>query len=174
MKNKKTFFYCIVFFSLLAQTAFAGKKKDKFEALWKSPYSVEIESLGVGYDGSKMVKAWAYGKNADMAIIEAKKNAISAVIFKGIPAGNGAASTPAICKDPNALEKNQDFFNNFFKDGGKYLQFINISNDGMPGGSDRIKMKKGYKVAIKASVAYNNLRKYLEEQGIAKRMDMGF
>ena len=44
----------------------------------------------------------------------------------------------------------------------------------MPGGQDRIKMDKGYKVAVKVSIAYNNLRKYLEDQGIAKAMDAGF
>lgn len=173
MKNNKLLIISIVLSSLITQMVFAGKKKEH-KALWHSPYNIEIESLGVGNDGSKIVKVWSYGKNADIAIIEAKKNAIAAVIFRGVPAGNGAAQTPAICNDQNALENNQVFFDEFFKDGGKYLQFINITNDGMPGGSDRLKLKKGYKVAIKASVSYNNLRKYLENEGIAKRMNMGF
>lgn len=55
-----------------------------------------------------------------------------------------------------------------------YLSFVNSTTDGMPGGADRIKMKKGYKVALSASVAYDQLRKYLEEKGIAKKLDSGF
>jgi hypothetical protein len=35
-------------------------------------------------------------------------------------------------------------------------------------------MKKGYKVAIYAQVMYDALRKQLEADGIARRLDSGF
>jgi hypothetical protein len=54
------------------------------------------------------------------------------------------------------------------------MQFVNVTNDGMPGGKDRVRIKSGYKVAIKASVAYNNLRDYMEDKGMAKSLDAGF
>lgn len=148
--------------------------KRQFKAMWRSPYNIEIENLGVGSDGTKLVKAWANAKNPEQAVAKAEKNAVAAIIFKGLPSGNGAASTPAICNDQNALEKHKTFFENFFQTGGKYLQFVNRTNDGMPGGKDRIKMEKGYKIAVKASIAYDNLREYLEEQKIVKPMDAGF
>jgi hypothetical protein len=44
----------------------------------------------------------------------------------------------------------------------------------MPGGDDRIKMNKGYKVAVKTSLAHSNLRKYLEQEGMVRKMDSGF
>jgi len=168
--KKKIFFISTLLLFTLVQCA----TRKQFKAMWKSPYNIEVESLGVGQEGTKLVKAWANARKPEEAVFKAEKNAVAAVIFKGIPAGNGAAQTPAICRNQNALEKHQSFFNKFFKTGGKYLQFVNRANDGMPGGKDRIKMKKGYKLAVKASVAYDDLRKYLENEGIAKAMDAGF
>lgn len=144
------------------------------KAMLESPYNYEIQNLGVGQEGTKLVKVWGYDKKPDMAIIEAEKNAVAAAIFRGIPAGNGAAATPALCSDQNCYENNQKFYDSFFQPGGKYLQYVNITNDGMPGGNDRIKMSKGYKVAVKASVAHSNLRKYLEQEGMIRKMDSGF
>lgn len=146
----------------------------QFKSMWKSPYNIEVETLGVGEDGTKLVKVWANARKPEQAIIKAEKNAVAAAIFKGFPAGNGAEKSPSICRDKNALEEHKAFFEDFFKPGGKYLQFVNRTNDGMPGGKDRIKMKKGYEIAVKASIAYNNLRQYLEEEQIAKPMDAGF
>jgi len=62
----------------------------------------------------------------------------------------------------------------FFEVGGKYLQYIAVTNDADPSGEDRIKMKKGYKVAIYVQVMYDALRKQLEADGIARRLDSGF
>jgi hypothetical protein len=168
---KRTFFVLVIAFVAFSVTNAQSRKERK--AMYDSKYNYEIESLGVGQDGTKLVKIWGYGKKADDAVYEAKRNAVAAAIFRGIPAGNGAAATPALLS-VDGYEKNMDFFDDFFKAGGMYLSFVNSTTDGMPGGSDRIKMDKGYKVALSASVAFDQLRKYLEEKGIAKKMDAGF
>lgn len=170
MKSNKTILLLVMCF--VSFSVFAQRKNTK--AMLQSPYNYELETLGVGQDGTKLVKVWGYDKKADRAMVKAERNAVAAAIFRGYPAGNGAAKTPAICTTNNCYESNQKFFDAFFKPGGKYLQFVNLTNDGMPGGKDRIKMKKGYKVAVKASVAYAQLRKYLEDEGLAKRLDSGF
>ncbi len=163
----------ILVLAILAVTTTDAQSRKERKAMYDSNYNYEIECLGVGQDGTKLVKIWGYGKKADDAVFEAKKNAVAAVIFRGIPGGRGAAATPAILS-VDGYEKNMDFFDDFFKAGGMYLSFVNSTTDGMPGGSDRIKMSKGYKVALSASVNYEQLRKYLEEKGIAKKMDAGF
>jgi hypothetical protein len=163
----------ILALAIFAATTVDAQSRKERKAMYDSNYNYEIESLGVGQDGTKLVKIWGYGKKADDAVFEAKKNAVAAVIFRGIPGGRGAAATPAILS-VDGYEKNMDFFDDFFKAGGMYLSFVNSTTDGMPGGSDRIKMSKGYKVALSASVNYDQLRKYLEEKGIAKKMDAGF
>lgn len=169
MKNL-VFILCMV---LLGATSLNAQSRKEQKAMYNSSFNYEIESLGVGQDGSKLVKIWGYGKKPENAVYEAKKNAVAACIFRGIPGGKGAAPTPSILP-VDGYEKNSAFFDEFFKAGGMYLSFVNSTTDGMPGGADRIKMDKGYKVALSASVNYDQLRKYLEEKGIAKKLDSGF
>jgi|AntRauTorcE11898_2_1112593.scaffolds.fasta_scaffold00221_2 hypothetical protein len=169
---KRHHLYLLVGLTIAVTACSSSQKAGK--AMLESPYNYEILNLGVGVEGTKLVKVWGYDKKADMAILKAEKNAVAAAIFRGIPAGNGSAATPALCSDQNCYGKNRKFFDNFFMPGGKYLQYVNITNDGMPGGDDRIKMNKGYKVAVKTSLAHSNLRKYLEQEGMVRKMDSGF
>ena len=167
---KKTFLIAVLLYTALLTNA---QTRRDLKAMYHSQYSYEVSCLGVGQDGTKAIKVWGYGKNAEVAAFNAKRDAVAAVIFRGVPGGNGAAPSPALV-GMDGYEKNPDFFDEFFKAGGMYLSFINLTNDGVPSGEDRIKMDKGYKVAISASVNYEGLRKYLEEKGIAKRLDAGF
>lgn len=167
--------FLILFFGvgLMANAQEKYSRKEK-KAHYSSDYNYEVQIMGVGQDGTKVMKVSGYGKKVEDAIIEAKMNAVASVIFKGIPGGSGAAATPAILTDPNAGEKHAEYFETFFSPGGKYLQFITMTTDGMPSGQDRMKMKKGYKVFIYSQVMYNALRKQLETDGIARRLDSGF
>ena len=81
---------------------------------------------------------------------------------------------PAICRDANAYQVNQDYFDNFFQTAGPYIDFVNMTTDGVPSGQDRLKVKKGYKVAIYVQVMFDNLRKKLEADGIVKGLSSGF
>jgi hypothetical protein len=154
-----------------AQERYTRKER---KAHYNSNYNYEVQIMGVGQDGTKVMKVVGYGKRVEDAVIEAKMNAVASVIFKGIPGGYGAAATPAILTDPNAGDKHAAYFENFFSPGGKYLQFITMTTDGMPSGQDRLKIKTGYKVSIYAQVMYDALRKQLEVDGIARRLDSGF
>jgi len=159
---------CVVALPLGAQT----RKERKI--LYNSQYNYEIEPVGVGQDGTKVFKVWGYGKDVPAAVMNAKEAAVAACIFKGLPGGQGSAPTPPICSEPNAEVKHEQYFESFFTVGGKYLQFIALTNDGDPAGEDRLKIKKGYKVAIYVQVMYDALRKQLEADGIARRLDSGF
>ncbi|MEI8271801.1 MAG: hypothetical protein WCG08_04200 [Paludibacter sp.] len=168
--RKKIIFTGII--TLVALISTAQTRRD-LKAMYHSQYSYEVSCLGVGQDGTKAIKVWGYGKNAEVAAYNAKRDAVAVMIFRGVPGGNGAAPTPAILSI-DGYEKNAEFFDAFFKSGGMYLSFINLTTDGVPSGDDRVRMEKGYKVAICASVNYDGLRKYLEEKGIAKKLDAGF
>lgn len=157
---------------LVVATSFGQTRKER-KAMYDSQYNYELACLGVGNDGTKLLKVWGYGKKVDNAIYDAKRTAVAAVIFRGVPGGNGAAPTPSILP-VDGYEQHIDFFDEFFKDGGMYLSFVNLTTDGTPGGSDNIKMSHGYKVAVSASINFNALRKYLEDKGVVKRMDAGF
>lgn len=164
--------YTVFLFSLVAVSVFGQTRKER-KAMYDSQYNYELACLGVGNDGTKLLKVWGYGKKVDNAIYDAKRTAVAAVIFRGVPAGNGAAPTPSLLP-VDGYGQNMDFFDEFFKDGGMYLSFVNLTTDGTPGGADNIKMSHGYKVAVSASINFNELRKYLQDKGVVKRLDAGF
>ncbi|MGI6477845.1 MAG: hypothetical protein ACOX0M_00200 [Salinivirgaceae bacterium] len=170
--TKKIQFTFVLLLAIVVSTNAQSRKERK--AYYGSKYNVEIETLGVGNDGTKLFKVWGYGKKVNDAVFEAKRNAISAAIFKGIPAGRGASPTPALTTEVDAETKHQEFFDEFFKDGGKYLQYVNLSGDGEPREADKIKMKKGYKVGVAVSINHTALRKYLEEKGVIRSLTTGF
>jgi hypothetical protein len=178
MKNSKYFYLtiCIMLLAIEALYPQARHSRRERKVHYSSSSNYEVEITGVGQDGTKTMKVWGYGKKVEDAIIQAKMNAVASVIFRGIPGGQGAASTPAILSDPNAADEHADYFDEFFSPDGKYLRFINLTTDGMPGGQDRLRMSKpkGFKVAIYAQVMYDNLRRQLEADGIARRLDSGF
>lgn len=156
-----------------ATDAWSQKRKER-KVLFGSSYNYEVSTEGVGQRGTKFVKVWGYGKKVDQAIVQAKKNAVAAAIFRGYPGGSNVSPTPPLCKDPNAEENNYEYFQEFFETGGKYLKFVNQTTDGIPSGQDRRKVKKGYKVAIYVQVMHDNLRRQLEADGIIKSLGSGF
>jgi hypothetical protein len=131
----------------------------------------EVECLGTGSQGTQLIKIWGYGKKPEDAVIQAKRNAVHAVIFKGILAGQGCMKRPLIT-EPGAEEANADYFKEFFSPAGRYLNFVSLSGEGV---QERIKIdSKTYKVAINVSVAHSALRQELESAGVLKKLGSGF
>lgn len=162
----------------LASSMGNAQSKNKVRKMeYNSKYNYEVATIAVGVDGTKLVKVWGYGPKPEEAIRHAKELAIACAIFRGFPpASNGAAAkTPPIVTDDSVIEKYAEFFDNFFAPGGKYLQYVNLSTDAPPSGEDRVKVnKKTYKVGVVLSIAFDELRKDLEKEGIARRLDAGF
>ncbi len=133
----------------------------------------EIEGVGVGTQGTYLVKVWSYSKKPTVAINQAKKNAVHGIIFKGfsgkpgIP-GQKALATPAI------EQEKKDFFDNFFSDKGNYNRFVTESGDGSVAAEDRMKVGKQYKIGVVVSVNVSALRKELEDAGVIKGLGSGF
>ncbi|MBI9069335.1 MAG: hypothetical protein JEZ09_18705 [Salinivirgaceae bacterium] len=178
MKKVAQIFTLVLATILIATSISSAQSRNKVRKLeYNSSYNYEVATVAVGVDGTKLVKVWGYGKKPEDAIRNAKELAVACAIFRGFPAAsNGkAAKTPAITSDSNAADKNAEFFENFFAPGGKYLQYVNLSTDAPPSGSDRVKVnKKTYKVGIVVSIAFDELRKDLEKEGIARSLDSGF
>lgn len=135
-------------------------------------YNYEVVPVGVGAQGSYLIKVYSYAKSYDDAVEIGKENAVRAVLFKGIPGGNGVSNQKAFVSIEQ-LNSNKSFFDSFFKD-GTYLRFISLSNDGTIGQKDRLKVGNQYKIGIVYSVRKDDLRKYLEDQGIIKKLGSMF
>lgn len=158
------FLFCSV--TLVAQ----NKKQRKMAGFLISNY--EVECMGTGMDGTQLIKVWGFGKKPDKAVYQAKKNAVHAVIFKGINGGSPGCMTRPLITQPGAEVQHSDFFETFFTDGGHYLNFVSQTGDGS---LDRIKVsKKQYKVGVVVSVRHSALRNELETAGIIRQLGGGF
>ncbi len=149
--------------ALLPATSLAQSRREIID-ISSMDTNYSVETLKVGADGTKYVKVSGFGKSDDAAALNAKRNAVHAAIFRGFPSAPETNATPAICTDPAAMQKHKLYFDNFFS--GDYVQYINITTDGVPSGSDRVKVKGGYEVKVYAQIMFDNLRKRLEADGV--------
>lgn len=157
---KKILFLSLLMLLVGVTTSYAGKKQKKV-------YKYEIAPVGVGSQGSVLIKVFSYAKNEKAAKELAKENAVHGVLFKGIVGGNGVSAQPALVK-PNEMDANEDFFDTFFEE-GTYLRYVSLSSDGTVSADDRLKVGKEYKIGIVVSVNRADLRKYLESEGVIKK-----
>ena len=163
----------LLFILCVCMVSVCSAQKNDRRASYKSWENYEITTERVGVEGTKFVKVWGFGKNVDKAVMNAKRNAVHACIFRGLPGNTNANSTPAILNE-SAYEQNYTYFEEFFAPGGAYLGFVNQTTDGVPSGQDRRKVKGGYKVGIYVQVMYDNLRNKLERDGLKRRLSDGF
>lgn len=92
-------------------------------------YTYKTECLGVEGDGTQTLKAWGSGRNRFDAFAQARKNAISDVIFKGILDGKSECEMRALVPEVNAREKYEAYFNKFFEDGGEYRNYVSMRDE---------------------------------------------
>ena len=167
---KKTGLLLFVLISLSNILYAQNKKADNETKIWR----YEIEAVGTGVQGSSLIKVWSYSKNPVVAIEQAKKNAVHGIIFKGYVGKQGISGQKPLAQSSNLEVEKADFFNSFFADGGKYMKFVTLSNDGAVAAEDRMKIGKEFKIGVIVSVNIATLRKDLEDAGIIKSLGSGF
>lgn len=159
----------------LASCATTKKVADKQTLTWQ--YEIE-PTTGQAVQGSILVKVWSYSKDKNVAITQAGKNAVHGVLFKGVSElKNEYARVPAqkaMVTDLNAESTYKSYLEDFFKDGGKYMKYVNFVNNGIPAPGDIIKVGKEYKIGVRVSVAKDALRKEMEAAGVVKALGAGF
>lgn len=170
-KSIKLFSILMLLFTFYSLTVTGqNKKADKDTHNWE----YEIEPVGVGTQGSYLIKVWSYSKKPIVAIEQAKKNAVHGIIFKGFVGIQGVPGQRPLTTNPNLEVEQAEFFKNFFAEGGKYMKFVNITNDGSVASEDRLKIGKEYKIGVVVSVNVAGLRKDLEDAGILRGLSSGF
>ncbi|AFR35090.1 hypothetical protein [Riemerella anatipestifer] len=130
-------------------------------------YNYEMVCQGVGSQGSNLVKVYSYASTMEEATRQVKRDAVHGILFKGILGGNRCSFQPPIVS-PAELESHKEFFDNFFK--GDYERFVNLSSDGNIPAKDRLRVGSKYKIGVTVSVNKNELRKYLENKGVIKKL----
>lgn len=73
--------------------------------------------------GKLTVRAWGHGPSKGKALEQARKNAVTHLLFSGYQGATGILSRPLVT-EVNARERYSDYFDRFFADGGEYRKFV--------------------------------------------------
>lgn len=156
--------YAAILFGALAVMCIApGCSKKSTPVKSSAAYSnFEPTCMGVELDGSQTIRAWGKGNSKADAIEQAKKNAVNAVLFKGL---SGECNMTPLVPEVNARERYSAYFNPFFKDGGEYKKYVKVENTGA---ATRLEAKgtasNNYGVIV--VVDREKLRRQLEKDGV--------
>lgn len=158
MRNFGLFMLCLSLLTACNSSRIAGN------------YNFETECLGVEMDGSQTVKAWGNGRNRFDATEQAKKEAVNDVIFNGILKGKQDCQVRPLVVEVNAREKYEDYFNVFFADNGRFLDFVSLKDArlGKKIKGDRFKSRSGITYGVILRVQRSELKKLLLNDGILK------
>lgn len=116
--------------------------------------------------GLLTIRSWGTGPNKASAIKEAKKNAISSILFKGFDTSNSYMAQPLI-NEVNARERYAEYFDRFFSDGGEYENFVKETSS-TDGSRIEAKSKGRQNHSVIVSVDRNSLQKQLRRDGVIK------
>lgn len=130
-------------------------------------YSSDPECLGIERDGSQTLRVAASGRNKSDAVEQAKKDAVWAVLFKGINPGNGGCNAKPLITEVNAQEKYQYYFNTFFKDDGEYKNFVSME-DTRTNTSSKVSRDVQVKWYVTVRILRMDLQQKLIRDGILK------
>lgn len=136
-----------------------------------SQSNYQYECVSVGDDGYLTIKIWNPQKGKNYKFDQARKDAVYAILFSGIPSNNGCITQKPILQKLEEQEKFINIEKEFFSSNGVWATYTRSSETGttIPENLG----KKEWKV-FQVSVAKNLLRKYLEEKNIVKPLNTGF
>ena len=163
------FFILTIIFSNLSFSQ-ASKKAEKDTRNWH----YELEAISEGKEGTYVIKVWSYSKKSNVAIDQAKKNAIHGIIFQGCIGVGNVSNQPPLTNSSSLEFEKKEFFDEFFKDNGQYQKYVSVSTDGSVSAGDRMKVGKEYKIGVVVSIRKDLLRKDLEAAGIIRGLSSGF
>lgn len=126
-----------------------------------------LECLGTELDGSQTIRVSGIGRTRADSREQCRKNAVWAVIFKGVSGGIGNCNMRPLINEPNAEEKYEDYFNVFFTDEGEYLKYCSMA-DNKKYSQKKAKSKTHANYTYTVRVLRSQLRQRLIEDGVLK------
>lgn len=131
-------------------------------------YDYNVRCIGVEMDGTATVESYGKGRNYWDAAEQAKKNAVYAIILKGVKDGNGGCNREPILFSASPEVQHEEYFANFFKDDGPYLKFVSLKDEKLANKLDRNakKSKEMQQRMVVVRVDRLGLKKKLKEDNI--------
>lgn len=149
--------------------AIAKAKANKDTGHWR--YELQA-AVGQAPHGCALVRVWTYSKNADVATMQAGKNAVHGILFMGYPPSMDGTRLPGrnpLLENREIEEQNKEYFDKFFADNGPFQRYVSYVGNGVP--DQVMKVGKEYKVGIIVTVMVDELRKRLEQDGLLTKME---
>lgn len=127
-----------------------------------------VECVSTNADGFITVKVWDNIKRARYKAGQAHKDAIYTFLYLGVSGSTGCATQPPILNNPAEKENFKAIEKRFFSKKGDWSIFTRSSSiqTTLPTNVG----SKNWKV-YQVSISKNELRKYLEEQKIIKKLN---
>ncbi len=163
--------FLILFFSvelIVAQTKRENRMTEERTRNWQYE-SICAESGGT--ESSYLIQVTSYVADLRLALPQAKKNAIHAVLFKGVAGNNiGCTTKDPLITDSN-YQSNFNYFEDFFYNSSQYNKYATAPS-GSAESSEvyKVKGKKNFRVTFIISVNVDELRKKLEFDKIIEKL----
>ncbi|MCX8490602.1 MAG: hypothetical protein ORN54_06000 [Cyclobacteriaceae bacterium] len=131
----------------------------------------QIECISIENDGYITLKIWDSKQGKNYKADQARKDAIHAILFSGVPPTNSCATQKPILTDSESQNNFEKIQSEFFGKNGAWTKYTRMAETqyALPQSIG----KKNWKV-YQVAVAKNLLRKDLEDQKIIKSLNSGF
>lgn len=127
--------------------------------------SYETTCDRTGAEGTVIFQVFSTEKNEQTALREARRNAVRAMVFRGL--STGRCNEPPLLRPDQITEEADRFFDAFFKEGGQYLSYVQYAGDEV---ESKVKVGKQIKIQSTVVVQRKRLRADLESAGIIRAM----
>ncbi|MEL0244041.1 MAG: hypothetical protein VW955_06360, partial [Gammaproteobacteria bacterium] len=148
------------FQSVVAQTKKEVRTAEERTKNWEYE-SICAESGGT--ESSYLVQVTSYVPDLKLALAQAKRNAIHAVMFKGISGNNLGCTTKDPLVSDSSYDSNFTYFQDFFYNSSQYNKYATApSGSAESSETYKVKGKKNFRVTFIISINVDELRKKLE------------
>jgi len=125
----------------------------------------EVSCEAVASRGNQMLQIFSIGKNEQDALREARRNAVRALVFRGVQ--TSACDVPALLRPEDFSVEADKYFDTFFREGGPYLSYVAFAGDEV---ESQVRVGKQVKIGTTVVVQRERLRRDLESAGILSSM----
>lgn len=132
-----------------------------------SAQDYSLMSEGVDNNGNYVMRIVVSTKKKPSESAEdlVRRYAVHGVMFRGVTAAQGYSSQPSLIKDPNVEQTKKVWFDAFWKEGA-YKKYVSITPSSLS--VMKNKQSKMTETSAIVTVSANELKQYLEEEGINK------
>lgn len=128
--------------------------------------SYQVDCAVVGAQGTQVLVTHGTARKVEAAIVEARRNAVRAVIFRGVT--TTACTVPPMLRPAEVTEPVNRYFDEFFGPRGGYGSYVTFVGEQI---ESRVNVGQDVRVRTTVRVETGRLRRDLEAAGIARRLD---